>query len=119
MERFARHLQGVYERNPEYASIPIKEFGNHDLGGLSYTVGALYYYILYNLVGPQEFNGMIESFYAKYYERGATTDEMLAHYQGRTNIDLSRFNDDWIRGTAYVSYIIEGLTPDEMVAMYR
>jgi len=119
MERFAKYLHGVYKRNPEYASVPVIDFGKHDMEGLSYTVGALFYYILHELVGPQEFNGMIESFYREYAKRGATTEEMLTHYQSRTNVDLSRLFDDWIRGTAYASYIIEGRTPGEMVGMYR
>ena len=119
MGRLIAHLASRYEGNPALADIPISKLGEEGATGLSYTAGALFYYLLHDIAGRETFNDMIGSFYSEYYDSGADLETMLGHYSGRTDEDLRALYEDWIFSAKYTEYIRDGMTIDEMAALYR
>jgi aminopeptidase N len=95
------------------------EFGKENITELSYSMGMLMFQVFYNLVGEQKFNEIIGSFYQKYYQSGATSDEFVQHAKDISEFDLMHFFNDWFLGTQYSDYLKEGLSIDEIVFKYR
>ena len=118
-ERILNRVNEDFKKNPQYQKIPLIEFGQKNITGLSYSMGMILFQVLYNLVGEQEFNEIIGSFYQEYYQSGATTEEFVQHVKRISDIDLTKFFDDWVFGTHYSDYIKEGLSIDKIVHKYR
>jgi aminopeptidase N len=118
-DRIYNRLKETFQKNPQYQEIPLIEFGKENITELSYSMGMLMFQVLYNLVGEQEFNEIIGSFYQKYYKSGATSNEFVQHAKDISEFDLMKFFNDWFLGTQYFNYLKEGLLIDEIVLKYR
>lgn len=103
----------------KYPNIPFIKFGEENIQGLSYTMGMITFYILYNTINEDEFNNIFHSFYKKYYQTGATTEEFIAHVNSISKVDLTRFFEDWFLGTNYYNYISQNMSLDEIIALYK
>jgi len=114
-ERYMRQFQEASNKNPKYKTIPISEYGIHDMTNFSYTMGMVVFTIFYEMVGGDQFNKIIGSFYSKYYSTGATLDDFVTHCKEISSVDLTKFFDDWINTTRAINHIIEGKTLDEMI----
>ncbi|MCP4896592.1 MAG: M1 family metallopeptidase [bacterium] len=119
LQGILEYLQGVYAENPEYATVPLADFGKKDMTDLSYTVGRIFFAVLYDLVGEHDFNTIIGSFYQEFFEPGATTSDFLTHAQKKTRIDLDRLFNEWFQEARYSEYILSGKTVAQIADVYR
>jgi hypothetical protein len=90
----------------EYPLIPICQYGEHECGDLSYTIGALCLDKLYDLLGEALFDGATADFLQKYRTLAADFDDFCEAYKSYCGREyhnkLTAFFDDWI-------YSCEGL----------
>ncbi len=113
-ERFYNYLQGVFNENPHYKDVPMISYGKEDMTRLSYTVGMLFFQVLYNMTGADEFNQLYGSFYQKYKISGATADEFYSYLKENSSKDLTMLLNEWIYSRQYVDYIM-GKIPIETI----
>ncbi|MGD0755850.1 MAG: hypothetical protein ABR927_12400 [Bacteroidales bacterium] len=104
---------------PESQNIPIKDYGVKDMTYYSYTLGMVAFAVFYDLVGQDNFNKIIGSFYSNYNSKGATLDEFINHCKKSAPVDLERFFDDWIYSTKAIKLVAEGKTFKELIQYYK
>ena len=116
---FLERVRNRFIENQEYQNIPIKDYGIYDMTDFSYTLGMAVFAILYDLVGQENFNTLIGSFYSANNKKGATLDDFINHCKELATSDLEKFFDDWIYTTRGVKLVVEGKTYDELIEYYR
>ncbi|UCE40522.1 MAG: hypothetical protein JSV17_13855 [Candidatus Aminicenantes bacterium] len=117
-ERLSGRFRQQCERNPKCTDVPIIEYGNEDLTDLSYTKGMLFFYLLYRLMGEKDFLDAAGSFYQKYKNTGATTEEFLNHLKQRSKQNLDRLYEEWIFGTESSRLVLEGVPVENLILRY-
>lgn len=112
-------LNEEFSRHPEYKNTAMINFGKADIQGLSYTAGMIMFHVLYRLVGESEFHKLIGSFYQKYYNEGAATEQFIEHIRNNSETDLNKFIDEWMTGTGYCRYITGNIPVDQIALQYK
>ncbi|MDH5715183.1 MAG: M1 family aminopeptidase, partial [Candidatus Aminicenantes bacterium] len=123
LEKGAQRLSESFRqeclKNPKCREVPVIDYGKEMLTDLSYSKGMILFYVLYNLVGEDEFFKIIGTFYQKYNQTGATTDNFVNHAREVSPIDLTKFFEEWVYGTESSEYIINEIPIEEIVKKYR
>lgn len=119
LEHTTARLREAVQNRPHYQHIPLIDFGQEEVTGLSYRLGMVLFAVFYELVGEAQFNAIIGSFYQTYYASGATTDDFVNHAKHVSPVDLTRFFEDWIYGTESWTHIQNRASVDQIVQEYR
>jgi hypothetical protein len=117
-EHLSARFRQQCERNPKCKDIPIIEYGNEGLTDLSYTKGMLFFYILFNLMGEEDFLDATGSFYQKYKHSGATSEEFLNYMKERSVQNLDRLYEEWIYGAESSRLVLDGVPAEELIRRY-
>jgi len=107
------------ERNPKCKDVPIIEYGNAGLTDLSYTKGMLFFYLLYHVMGEDDFLDAAGSFYQKYKHTGATSEEFLKHIKERSEQNLNHLYKEWIFGVESSKLILDGVSTEDILSRYK
>jgi len=62
-QNYLDRVRSTFNEKEEYQTIPIKDYGAHDMTDYSYTLGMVVFAIFYDLVGQDHFNKIIGSLY--------------------------------------------------------
>jgi hypothetical protein len=108
-----------FDRRPQYADVPMVDYGARNITGLSYRVGMVFFTILHDLVGQDRFNRMIGEYYRRYRTSGGNTAEFVALAQAEAGVDLTRLFDEWFYTTMWYALAREGMTAAQFAARYR
>jgi hypothetical protein len=103
MADISSRVTDTYGRNPEYRDIAIADFGREGVTGLSYGVGALFYYDLYKSLGEEKFIDLLSGYYRAHKNGGGSFNALVAYYREHLRDDSARLVDDWLVGTNYVA----------------
>jgi hypothetical protein len=103
MADISSRITDTYKRNPEYQDIAIADFGREGVTGLSYGVGALFYYDLYRSLGEEKFISLLNGYYGAYTNGGGNFDALVTYYRKHVGDDFARLVDEWLVGTDYVT----------------
>jgi aminopeptidase N len=117
-QQYLDKIRKIYAENPEYQKIPIKDYGIKDMTDYSYTLGMVVFAAYYNLVGLENFNKMLKSFFSAFSENGATLDEFINHCKKTATVDLEKFFDDWIYSTNGVKLLMAGNRFEDIIQYY-
>jgi hypothetical protein len=117
-ERLSERFRQQCDRNPKWKDVPIIEYGNEDLTDLSYTKGMLFFYLLYHVMGEKDFMDAAGSFYQKYKNTGATSEQFLNHIKKRSKQNLDRLYKEWIFGTESSRLILDGAPVEDLIQRY-
>lgn len=118
-ERLSESFRQQCKRYPKSKDVPIIEYGNEGLTDLSYTKGMLFFYLLNHVMGEDDFLEAIGSFYQKYKQTGATSEEFLNHVKQHTEKNLDRLYKEWIYGTESSRLILEKVPVEDLIQRYR
>jgi hypothetical protein len=102
-----------------WRTVPLVDYGGARLTDLSYSVGALYFDLLYRLAGPDTFNKVIGGFAAAFGARGGSTKDLTDLVRATATMDLGRLNNDWIFTTAWTERVAQSTTIEQLAAYYR
>lgn len=112
-------LRSSLPTHPAWRTVPLIEYGRAGQTDLSYSVGALYFDLLYRLAGPDAFNRIIGRFASDFAARGGSTKDFVDLVQRIGGSDLSRLNSDWILTTAWADRVERNASIQELEAYYR
>ena len=112
-------LRGQLPTHPRWRTVPLADYGRAGLTDLSYSVGNLYFDLLYRLAGQDGFNKIIAGFATECGDRGCTTKEFADFVRRTAVVDLSRLNNDWFLTTGWADRVAQGTTINELAAYYR
>ncbi|MBI3981916.1 MAG: hypothetical protein HY337_03330 [Gemmatimonadetes bacterium] len=82
-------------------------------------MGAVLFYLLYGVVGPERFRAIIGGFYRQYAEAGGGTDDFVAFASKTAGLNLTKAFDDWVYTVGWWDAIQGGATYQELVQRYR
>ena len=116
---YLKRVRKAIESDSVLRETPLIDFGKMGIQSNSYSVGMLMFRVLYQIMGENNFNKCIRTYYSDYYLNGGTTDEFVATAKKVSTTNLSKFFDDWIYSTKYTELIKVGLTINEMSKLYR
>lgn len=119
MDGVADRLRNRLERDPEVREVPLIDYGRKEMTDLSYSVGALMFAMIFELVGPQEFNTIVGDFYQHHWRSGASTDDFVAFANSHSDLDLTSLFNDWIYTPAFVEMVDSELSVRSMAERYR
>lgn len=102
-----------------WRTVPLTDYGRARLTDLSYSVGAVYFALLYRLAGREAFNKIIGGFAAEFGTRGGSTKDLADLARKTATVDLDQFNNDWLFTTGWVSRVAQTANIGELEAHYR
>lgn len=118
-ERVLTRVRERFESRQEWRETPMIRYGEADMAGLSYSVGALMFHVLYEVVGQERFNQIIGGYYQTYADVGATTEQFVSYANGVGGGDLDALFHDWLYTTQWTEYVMAGDGIEELAARYR
>ncbi len=111
-------LQWV-EAGPLYAQTPIVAYGQHELGGLSYTKGAWSLYVLHQLLGEARFLELMRRLLAEYREQPADFQDFQRLAEQVAGRKLDKYFQDWFYGADSSRLLIENVPIAEIIKSYQ
>lgn len=102
----------------QWRTVPLLEYGRKDLTDLSYSVGAMFFDLLYRLVGRDTFNRIIGR-YGTQFAAGGTTNDLLNVARKTAGMDLTPLIGDWITTTGWVDRVEHITSISDLEAYYR
>jgi hypothetical protein len=97
---------------------PFVDYGTRGITDWSYSVGAVFFATLYDLVGEQDFNKIVGGYYQK-YAAGGSTREFVAFAKQASALDLSALLDDWILTPRWTTVIAGATSVQDLSAHYK
>lgn len=117
--RLIAWLRSSLPEHPDWKTVPLVDYGHAQLTDLSYSVGALYFDLVYRLVGPEAFRKIIGGFSARFGAQGARITDLVDWARTRSPVDLSELNNDWIYGTAWTARVAHSTDIGDIETYYR
>jgi aminopeptidase N len=99
--------------------VPLIDYGKEQMTDFSYSEGALLFHLLYGVVGPERFRGIIGGFSQQYATTGASTGDLVRFANRTARMNLKPLFDDWVYTTGWWPAIKNGATYAELVRRYR
>lgn len=118
-EQLVEWLRDQLPGRPAWREVPMIDYGRNRLTDLSYSVGALFFDLLYRAVGRDTFNEIVARYVADFRATGGSTTDLVDVVRATGGKDLTRLVDDWIHTTAWVERIEAGTTVAELAEHYR
>jgi aminopeptidase N len=118
-EKISGNLKSRFQKDPKAKNVPIIDYGKESMTGLSYSKGSAVFILLYDLLGEKSFFNILGSFYSKYFQTGATTDDFTGFINKNSKIDLSLFFKEWIYGIESNQYIMEQIPYEKIIKKYK
>lgn len=112
-------LRGELPQHANWSATPLTEYGRADLTDLSYSVGAVYFDLLYRLAGREAFNQIIGRFASEFRVRGGSTKDFADLVRRAAKPDLSQLNDDWLFTTGWTQRVTQSADIRALEAYYR
>lgn len=117
--RLLAWLRTSVQEHPDWQTVPFVDYGRARLTDLSYSVGALYFDLVYRLVGPEAFRRIIGGFSARFGANGAGLKDLVEWERASSPVDLSELNQDWIFSAAWIARVRHSTSITEIEAYYR
>ncbi len=118
-EQLIKWFRDTLPTRPEWRKVPLIDYGRTGMTDLSYWVGALFFDLLYRLVGREAFNEIVRSYAAEFGARGGSTKDLgdvILKTAGKAQAPLI---NDWLFATAWTSRIEQNTGIEALVAYYR
>ena len=119
VEWCSENFRKTCEEHPEYKEVPLVNYGKERITGLSYSKGMVLFYILYTLVGEEQFNEIIGTYYQAYCKTGATVGNFVNHAKKVSQRDISKFLEEWFYGTQSSEYLMKKISVQEIINKYK
>ncbi|HLG13490.1 MAG TPA: M1 family aminopeptidase [Blastocatellia bacterium] len=97
---------------------PIADYWKEERGRLSYTKGAWSLYVLHQLVGEENFRGIVRELLRDFSESGADFEDFRKTAERVSGKNLSKFFAEWIYGAESSRVLVDKLTIEEIVRRY-
>jgi aminopeptidase N len=118
-DRLVARLREQLPSHPEWRQVPLVDYGRKGLTDLSYSVGGLFFDLLYRLAGAEAFHRIIGRYVAEFGARGGTTQDLIDVIRRTTPVDVSSLVSDWIETTAWTDRVEHSAGIEELAAGYR
>lgn len=112
-------LRATLERRPELRTVRLVDYGRENMTDYSYSVGMVFFAVLYELVGHDMFGEIVGGFYVRYQSSGATTDDFSDYASSAAGIDLGPLFRDWLYSTRWTGLLAKHNSAAAIADRYR
>ena len=100
-----KRVNAFYKKNPDYTIVHdnLKDMADVTTGQI-YQKGSWILHMLRGIMGTENFWKGIQSYYAKYQNLNATTDDFRREMEEASGMDLSGFFKQWLNGGGTLKY---------------
>jgi len=112
-------LRSSLPTHEAWRKAPLVDYGRVGLTDLSYSVGAVYFDLLYRLAGRETFNRIIGCYAADFGTRGGSTKDLADVVRKTAKMDLSELNNDWLFTAAWTNRVEHSANIQDIEAYYR
>jgi hypothetical protein len=112
-------LAKQFANHPDWQTVPMIDYGVKDITDLSYTMGQVFFYLLYDRLGEEAFLKTIAGFYRDYRRTGATTRQFVESVKAQAGLDLDRLCEEWVFTPRAAELIAAGASLEDLVRRYR
>jgi aminopeptidase N len=117
-DRLIGWLRDHLARRPEWRDVPLSDYGRAQMTDLSYSVGALFFDLLYRTVGLDHFNRIVGGYYQERALSGGTTRDFVAHARRVAGARVDPLAQDWIFTTGWAQRIERAPSIEALAASY-
>jgi hypothetical protein len=117
MDRTAARL--LQRLTPEQRTVPMIEYGSAGLTDLSYSVGALMFYLLHETLGAEGFDAALGSYYRAHSRIGTSTREFADWLTEIAPALRETILEDWLFSTRGIERLTSGESLASMRDQYR
>jgi aminopeptidase N len=118
-DRLLDWLRSVAPRREDLTRVPLVDYGKEQMTDFAYSEGAVFFHLLYGVVGPERFRAIIGGFSHQYATSGASTRDLAAFASRAAHMDLKPLFDDWVFTTGWWPAIKDGATYAALVRRYQ
>jgi hypothetical protein len=120
METSRRVFRQWIDADSSYASIPIVDYGKHEIGGLSYTKGAWALHVLQEILGDDRFDRVMRELIRKHRVHPVGFEEFRRIAERTGGRKLDRWYSEWLLGGSQSSQLLlDGASVETMAARCR
>ncbi len=119
LDRILGRVRSRFEEQPRLRQIPLGDYGRERITDLSYSVGALFFAVLYDLVGQDKFNEIIGGFHRRYVSTGASLGEFASFVREVGGSRLALFLKEWLESVDFVDRILTAGSTKAIAEAYR
>jgi hypothetical protein len=112
-------LRAELPKHPEWRRVPLVDYGRADLTDVSYSVGALFFDLLYRIAGRDAFNKTIAAYLAHFGATGGGTNDLAREAQATASVDLSDLLHDWLYTPDWTGRIAQPIRVEDLANHYR
>ena len=95
------------------------EYGRANTTELSYGTGELMFYVLHEVLGPEEFDRTLGGWIERYRGSGSTTRQFVDFMQAQTVVDLDSLFRDWMFTVRWRERLEAGEPLEQMIDSYK
>lgn len=117
MPRLLAWLRGAASANG-WTDVAMIDYGHVGKTDASYSVGQLMFYLLYRIVGPEDFRRTVGGFYQRYAVDGATTDDFVTYVRQVGGPATDALFRDWLYTVDWWALVESGTDIEDLVARY-
>ncbi len=121
-DRATRVMKWLRDQLPAHANwenTPLVDYGRTGLTDLSYSVGALFFDLLFRMTGQNTFNQIIGSYTARFGASGGNTEDFVQVINQSSTRDLSLLVNDWLYTTGWTARVRQYPDIQALAAFYR
>jgi hypothetical protein len=111
-------LKGEVAADSLLRVVPFIDYGKRGTTDRAYTVGAIMFGALFELLGADEFIRVVGG-YSQKFVNGGTTRDFVAFAKQASSHDLGAFFDDWMLTTRWTTVLAGVTSNSEIAAHYR
>ncbi|MGD8496053.1 MAG: hypothetical protein PVF05_07650 [Gemmatimonadales bacterium] len=115
----ARRQVARFENGAPSDTLAMIDYGVAGATDLSYGTGALMFYALYRMLGPDAFDRALASWFRTYRESGSTTPQFVATMEAAGGPGLEPVFRDWLETAGWYQRLGSGEDLAALVASYR
>jgi hypothetical protein len=119
MQQTARRLVERCPPDRPCGRIPMRDYGDHRLTDLSYSVGALMFAALDHALGEEAFDRALHQHFQAHQAAGTTTDDLVRAFVEVGGPVARRILDDWLDTTGWLDRLREADSLESVFEGYR
>jgi aminopeptidase N len=117
--RLIERLRGWLTDEPVLRATPLIRYGEAQIAGRSYTVGALFFTLVDRVVGPGALHTAVREFYRRHHDNTGTTEQFMTLLRDAAGPAVEPIIRDWIYTTGWVARVESSEGVEGLVAAYR
>ncbi len=98
--------------------IPMEKYGDEQVTGMSYNVGPLFYLVLFDRLGHDQFMSILKSYYVDNRGGDASLKAMASYYKSKATVKVDDIFNDWLFTNNYVAKFEKAIGLEDLRAEY-